>query len=223
MNVQPLEWSTVRVSGPDAAKYLDGQLSQELPLNGAEEWSLLLEPDGTTVSLVWWRGSSPTFELLVPKERADAVVARLARFLLRVKCEIVRSDEASDVPIGTLDDLAALRFPWANEMALGLLPHTFGSQFVAATVSFTKGCFTGQELVGRMDARGSSTPWRFVVARGPSVTEIDEVLKSSGPSGPQGVTTNLHQEGGARVFGIAHRTLLTRNDLANGVVIDEVV
>jgi len=35
-------------------------------------------------------------------------------------------------------------------------------------VSFTKGCFTGQELVGRLDARGSSVPWRMVRASGPS-------------------------------------------------------
>jgi folate-binding protein YgfZ len=32
---------------------------------------------------------------------------------------------------------------------------------VDRTVSFTKGCFTGQELVARLDARGSNVPWRL--------------------------------------------------------------
>jgi folate-binding protein YgfZ len=33
---------------------------------------------------------------------------------------------------------------------------------VARTVSFTKGCYTGQELVARLDARGSKVPRRLV-------------------------------------------------------------
>jgi tRNA-modifying protein YgfZ len=33
---------------------------------------------------------------------------------------------------------------------------------VARTVSFTKGCYTGQELVARIDARGSNVPRRLV-------------------------------------------------------------
>jgi folate-binding Fe-S cluster repair protein YgfZ len=33
---------------------------------------------------------------------------------------------------------------------------------VERTVSFTKGCYTGQELVARLDARGSNVPRRLV-------------------------------------------------------------
>jgi folate-binding protein YgfZ len=35
------------------------------------------------------------------------------------------------------------------------------ADLVARTVSFTKGCYTGQELVARIDARGSNTPRRL--------------------------------------------------------------
>lgn len=35
-------------------------------------------------------------------------------------------------------------------------------ELVAHTVSFTKGCYTGQELVARVDARGSNTPRRLL-------------------------------------------------------------
>ncbi len=35
------------------------------------------------------------------------------------------------------------------------------TDLVAATVSFTKGCFTGQELVARIDARGNRVPRRL--------------------------------------------------------------
>ena len=41
-----------------------------------------------------------------------------------------------------------------------LSPTTY-VELVARAVSFTKGCYTGQELVARIDARGSNTPRRL--------------------------------------------------------------
>ena len=63
------------------------------------------------------------------------------------------------------------------------------------------------ELVARLHARGSNVPWRMVRARGSNVEAIDEYLRSKGPSGPQGVTTAMNDDGGVRVPGIAHRPL----------------
>jgi folate-binding protein YgfZ len=37
---------------------------------------------------------------------------------------------------------------------------------VERTVSFTKGCYTGQELVARLDSRGNNVPRRLVGIRG---------------------------------------------------------
>lgn len=39
-----------------------------------------------------------------------------------------------------------------------LIPAEAGSWLVEAAASFTKGCYTGQELVARVDSRGSNTP-----------------------------------------------------------------
>ena len=43
-----------------------------------------------------------------------------------------------------------------NEFQEGMIPAESG--VVAATVSFTKGCFVGQELTARIDSRGGNTP-----------------------------------------------------------------
>jgi folate-binding protein YgfZ len=43
---------------------------------------------------------------------------------------------------------------------------------VGRTVSFTKGCYTGQELVARLDARGSNVPRRLVGLVAPTGEEI---------------------------------------------------
>jgi len=40
----------------------------------------------------------------------------------------------------------------------GSVPATAGSAVIAASVSFTKGCYTGQELVARMNSRGGQAP-----------------------------------------------------------------
>jgi folate-binding protein YgfZ len=44
------------------------------------------------------------------------------------------------------------------ELTEATIPAEAGQWFVDASVSFTKGCFTGQELVARMDARGANAP-----------------------------------------------------------------
>lgn len=48
------------------------------------------------------------------------------------------------------------------------------SGVVPRTVSFTKGCYPGQELVERMDSRGASAPWhlRWLPSAGRSIGEV---------------------------------------------------
>jgi folate-binding protein YgfZ len=47
---------------------------------------------------------------------------------------------------------------------------------VERTVSFTKGCYTGQELVARIDARGSNVPRRLVGIVAPAGPESEQRL-----------------------------------------------
>jgi folate-binding protein YgfZ len=52
------------------------------------------------------------------------------------------------------------------ELTEATIPHEGGEELIARTVSFTKGCYTGQELVARLDARGSNVPRRLRIVRG---------------------------------------------------------
>lgn len=65
-----------------------------------------------------------------------------------------------------------------SEMDETTLPAAAG--VVADAVSFTKGCFVGQELVARMDSRGGNAPERLcgVVADAP--LEVGAVLRAGG-------------------------------------------
>lgn len=52
---------------------------------------------------------------------------------------------------------------WDAEVDGDTIPATLGQWVIDASVSFTKGCFTGQELVARIDSRGGNVPRRLVV------------------------------------------------------------
>jgi folate-binding protein YgfZ len=217
-------WSSIAARGPDARAFLQGQLSQDLStITPDGGWALLLAPDSVVISSLFVVPNADGYDLAVPRELGDAALLRLRRFLLRTNCtlELVELDEG---PYHSAGDQIEHGMPGAREFARGLTPHSFGASFVASTVSFTKGCFTGQELVGRLDARGSSVPWRMVRASGPSEERINEVLMFKGPKGPSGLTTATHTGVSIVGIGFAHRSLLgsPELDLASDVQVEEI-
>ena len=50
----------------------------------------------------------------------------------------------------------------SSDVVAGSNPFEYGVDILGAAVSFTKGCYTGQELVARVDARGGSAPFRIL-------------------------------------------------------------
>jgi tRNA-modifying protein YgfZ len=92
--------------------------------------------------------------------------------------------------IGPVEALEAWRIRWGipamgHELDTATIPAAAG--IVAMSVSFTKGCYVGQELVARIDSRGATTPTNL---RG---------LRFSGPDG-RGVRAGaLILAGGAEV------------------------
>ena len=193
----------LRVSGPDAISYLQGQLSQDVAAlaEGTSAWSLVLQPQGKVDAwLRVTRVSADEVILDLDAGYGEALVARLTRFKLRVKADIASLDwrcvalrgpaaathgsgalEAAAVwpLIGGLDllgpavvapadvavaDLEAYEVRRIEaglpRMGAELTERTIPAEagVVEASVSFTKGCYTGQELVARIDSRGGHVP-----------------------------------------------------------------
>jgi folate-binding Fe-S cluster repair protein YgfZ len=222
--ITALEWSTIEARGDDALTFLQGQISQDLTqIHDSGAWALLLAPDSVVLTAGFVTKVPDGYDLTVPAALADAGLLRLKRFLLRTKCTLeVRASTSG--PFGIEKDQIDARWPGVHEFAKGLTPHCFGASFVKSTISFDKGCFTGQELVGRLDARGSSVPWRMVQLRGPSVEVLNDVLHSKGPEGPQGVTSSYSMDATVVGLGFAHRTLFAALEESRpaGVIVDEV-
>lgn len=198
-----LERDVVVVEGPDAAAYLQGQLSLDVAALavGRSAWSFALAPQGKVDAwLRLARLDEDRFQADVDAGHGDALLARLRRFLLRTKAGLraatvplvaVRGTTTVVPPEGVLaldpawpgvvgvdllgpgavvpDDLAPcgpealerLRIEagvpaMGRELTESTIPAEAG--VVERSVCFTKGCFTGQELVARIDARGGNVP-----------------------------------------------------------------
>jgi tRNA-modifying protein YgfZ len=167
----------VVVHGPDATSFLQSLVSQDLDAiavgDGAR--SLLLQPQGKLVvdfyvlhqaADEWWCMCEPGF--------GSVLAAGLSRLKIRVKAEIEQREITAVVVLG-----GAARFHLT--VAGDIAPTTDAGGYERArievgvprmgadlddrvipqeafldrdAVSFTKGCFVGQELVCRIDTRG---------------------------------------------------------------------
>jgi folate-binding protein YgfZ len=144
----------VRVEGPDAATYLQGQLSQDV--DSGAEWTFLLEPTGHIVALARITRDGDAFALEVDSGLGERVEARLRKFLLRTKANVTLETGAPTDDARRIEDGR----PGAPEFDDRAVPGETGWNDRA--VSFTKGCYTGQELVARMDSRVAEPPRRLV-------------------------------------------------------------
>jgi tRNA-modifying protein YgfZ len=153
----------VLVTGPDALTYLQSQVSQDLRdvAVGESRWTLVLEPTGKVDVLARaTRTGEEAWLLDTDAGYGDVLQSRLQRFKIRVKADI-EPVELEEVDGPGDAEAERIRAAWPamgaeivpGETIPGELPHV-----VRLAVSFTKGCYPGQELVERMDSRGSTAP-----------------------------------------------------------------
>ncbi len=202
----------VRVAGPEAVSYLQGQVSQDVEglAVGATAWTFVLQPAGKVDA--WGRltrTGDDEVVLDVDGGHGEAVAARLRRFLLRTKADVdllawqavaVRGPGADEFAAGAVGAELAVPAGWpgvegvdllgpdvtlpagvppagipafeslrirtgvpalGRELTDATIPAEAGQAVIDRSVSFTKGCFTGQELVARINSRGGNVPRRL--------------------------------------------------------------
>lgn len=216
----------VAIAGGDAARYLQGQVSQDIDAieAGDSAWTLVLSPQGRIDA--WCRlHKRPDGSFIADLDVgfAEALIDRLERFKLRVDVQLtplewsmiaVRGggltvpEPAADEVVAVVDwpglagydHLAADPAPPAHldevdadhleyhriaagvpRMGVELREKTIPAEagIVDISASFTKGCYTGQELVARIDSRGNRTPrrlHRLSAEQGTSLGAGDDVV-----------------------------------------------
>lgn len=95
--------------------------------------------------------------------------------------------DATEVPADELEvqRISAGVPAWGSELDDDTIPATVGQWVIDASVSFTKGCYTGQELVARIDSRGGNVPRRLmgVIVDGPPPEAGAVVTVEGAPAG----------------------------------------
>ena len=197
----------VLVEGPDALTYLHSQLSQDLRnlAVGDSTWSFVLEPTGKVDALVQvLRTGEETFELRVDRGQGEALLARINRFRIRVKAETsLGAGDAGD-PAAYQAERVRAGWPAAGaEITEGTIPAEMPN-VVALAVSFSKGCYPGQELVERMDSRASQAPRRLAVLRLPAGTSVGDSVEVAGEQVGT-VTSVTADDGGVIALALVRR------------------
>jgi folate-binding protein YgfZ len=196
----------LRVGGADAARFLQGQLTNDVPLleDGRTQLAGYNTPQGRVIALLRLHKVDDAIYALLPADLVERVSALLYRFVLRSKVDL---QIAADLQVGSITSVAALRdsasthvvsFDYApGRRVIAAPPDTWRSipglalasdqprvrdewlatdirdgqpQVFAATseafipqmlnldliggISFSKGCYTGQEIVARTQNLG---------------------------------------------------------------------
>ena len=172
----------VRVNGPDAEDFLQRMLSNDVSGETCE--ALLLTPKARVVApLRVWRRGPDDFLLLTEPELGETLRGALLRARFAAKCEIEPEEHTSAVVFGAAEgipntdygvpavevldepleptlaeeELELMRIRagtprWGRELDDRVLPAEAGLDERA--ISFTKGCFPGQEPIARLRYRG---------------------------------------------------------------------
>jgi folate-binding protein YgfZ len=164
----------VVVEGPDAATYLQSQLSQDLRdlAVGERRWSFVLEPGGKVAGLARvHRVAEERFDLATDAGAGAALLARIDRFRIRVRAETRLESAPEGVVVPADLERARVLAGWPRIGAEIVLGETVPAEtgLTGLAVNFRKGCYPGQELVERMDSRGAEPPRslrRLTVAEG---------------------------------------------------------
>jgi folate-binding protein YgfZ len=182
--VTPLpDLGVLRIAGPDSRRFLQGQLSNDLEQLDARPGlrAGLHSPQGRVIAILQLFPAGEDVLAVTSRELVVPVVALLRRYLLRAKARV---EDASDGhPVIGITDAGGRRVmvlpsgspapegqpgnsrDWrAADIAEGLprLTAATSGEFVAQMlnldhidgISFTKGCYTGQEIIARAHYRG---------------------------------------------------------------------
>jgi tRNA-modifying protein YgfZ len=204
VDVATREREFVRVAGPDAGDYLQRMVSNDVEALAPGEAcpALLLTAKARVIApLVVLRRSEDDFLLLTEPGQGEIVRAHLTRMRLRAQCEIEPEEHEAALVFGGAAGFAT-DWPGAHEVLDAGLEPTLGEDELELRriehgvprwereiddrilpaeasldqthVSFSKGCYPGQEPIARLHFRGHPN-------RGLRVVELDEVPEYDAP------------------------------------------
>ena len=149
-------------SGPDAVRFLNGQVTQDVrKVMGTGEMlpSCVTDAKGRLQFRVWIaEGDGGKVLVFCREEKTADLEARLTRYLIADEVEV--RDRSGEVSIADFDavemdegERIAKGIPkWGAEITEGMLPPEAGLD--TTDISYNKGCYIGQEVISRIKSAG---------------------------------------------------------------------
>ena len=156
----------IRIEGADAAAFLHGQFTTDVTglAPGQAGLSAWCDAKGRTIATFILARQDEAFLLLAPDDIKETFVKRLKMFVLRADVVIAdaREEDIRQFPQlpgrgGNVSETALIRqgIPLLHPDTSGrFLPQELNLDTLDA-VSFTKGCYPGQEIIARLRYRGA--------------------------------------------------------------------
>jgi tRNA-modifying protein YgfZ len=148
----------LKISGDDAKKLLQGQLTCDLEQITAEaSFGAHCNPQGRVISFFRIFKVSPDYYLQMPRCLIPIALKALQKYAIFYKA--ILSDVSVNYPdllkpVEKEHDIKANIPAIYPETSGKFLPHDLNLHELKDTISFEKGCYTGQEIIARMQHLG---------------------------------------------------------------------
>lgn len=147
------EYAQLKIAGIDAKKFLQGQLTCNMDDITSNEPKLaaLCNPQGRVISLfrIYWQDQA--YYLIMPTSLISTTTETLKKYAVFFKVTMTTEPDTRTInPHAAVQNLVPEIYPETSGL---FLPHDLRLPELNA-VSFNKGCYTGQEIIARMEYRG---------------------------------------------------------------------
>lgn len=162
----------LQFSGEDWREWLQGQITQDIRiLNNIHRYIdfCMCKPTG---QMLTFGTLNVDGQMVIPTSTVQSVLDRVEQMVIMEDC-LVESMGEENVNVDEF------RPVWGIDMTASNFPAEMGEQFEQAVISYTKGCYTGQEINHRIHARGhTNKTWQWLVAEkyyepGSTLTDLE--------------------------------------------------
>lgn len=178
-----IKLSRLVVAGKDAATLLQGQITADIKKlafiqqenNHQSGLSAICNRQGRVMAIFWAiKIDDETFHLLMPSCIAEKIQKHLQIFIFRSKVTI-NLDSPSEEDLATLPK--GLVIPWITAQNSEEYVAQMLSLDLLEAINFKKGCYTGQEIIARMQYLGKhKRRLALVEAKDPSDLTVNATL-----------------------------------------------
>jgi folate-binding protein YgfZ len=179
-------FTNLQFSGDDWREWLQGQITQDVRLLSPENPVIefcLCKPTGQMLC----HGTLSNDGLMsIPTSCVQVVLDRVDLMVILEECFVERMGEIEVAH----DQLKPI---WSIDMTETNFPAEMGPDFETAVISYTKGCYTGQEINHRLHARGhTNKTWQWLVSE--NKMDVGETVVD-GEGAKIGTVTRCVQQG----------------------------